>query len=118
MDTVIKKWRDGFFVQIPDAFAEKISLVKKTYAEFSLEGGKILVKPVSRLRYTPGALSDKTEPEDSYPEISQTRTWELCGSLDIEKPDPRYIIAHDEHGRIITNYAEQIDDVLTKDIHV
>ena len=45
-------------------------------------------------------------------EITKTRTWELCGSLEIPNPDPKYIISQDNQGQSITNYAENIDEVL------
>lgn len=44
--------------------------------------------------------------------ITQTRTWKLMGTLEIADPDPAFVVAQDEQGRPITNYAEQIDDVL------
>jgi len=44
--------------------------------------------------------------------ITQTPTWTLMGTLKIADPDPAFVVAQDEQGRPITNYAEQIDDVL------
>jgi hypothetical protein len=67
--------------------------------------------PVSKPKYTSDTLA-------SEPDITQTRTWELCGSLEIEKPDLRYVVARDLQGRIITDYAEHTDEVLTEDTHV
>jgi hypothetical protein len=45
-------------------------------------------------------------------EITQTLTWQLCGSLEISELDPQYILGKDNQGRVITNYAENIDQVL------
>jgi hypothetical protein len=56
------------------------------------------------------ALENYVESESS--EITKTRTWELCGSLSVSEPDPKYIIGEDDRGHIITNYAENIDEVL------
>lgn len=44
--------------------------------------------------------------------ITKTRTWKLCGSLEVNEPDPKYIIGKDNQDRVITNYAENIDNVL------
>lgn len=50
----------------------------------------------------------ETEPQ----ELTKTRTWQLCGSLEVSEPDPKYIIGQDNQGQVITNYAENIDQVL------
>ena len=44
--------------------------------------------------------------------ITKTRTWELCGSLEVSEPDSKYIIGKDNQDRVITNYAEKVDEVL------
>lgn len=43
---------------------------------------------------------------------TETRTWELCGTLEVAEPKPEYVVGRDEQGRPITNYAEHVDDVL------
>lgn len=117
MNTVIEKQGDSFVVRIPHIFADKINLAEETSAELSLEHGRIVIKTVSKpkLKYTSDALADDSVSKDVYTDITKTRTWELCGSLEIENPDPRYVVAHDLHGRIITDYAEHIDEVLTEE---
>jgi hypothetical protein len=50
--------------------------------------------------------------ETEYQEITKTPTWELCGSLEVSEPDPKYIIGQDNQGQAITNYAENVDRVL------
>lgn len=45
-------------------------------------------------------------------DITQTRTWELCGALQVAEPDPEYTVGQDEQGNILTNYSEHVDDVL------
>jgi len=46
------------------------------------------------------------------PDITKTRTWELCGSLEIVQPDSKYIIGQDNRGQVVTNYAENIDEII------
>jgi hypothetical protein len=43
--------------------------------------------------------------------LIKTKTWELCGSLEIPNPDPEFIIK-DQQAELSTNYAEHIDDSL------
>ena len=44
--------------------------------------------------------------------ITQTRTWKMCGTLEVSEPDPKYIVGRDKQGQVITNYAEKVDDVV------
>ena len=48
---------------------------------------------------------------DEY-NITHTHTWLLRGTLEINEPEADYIIGKDEDGTPITNYAENVDDVL------
>lgn len=54
------------------------------------------------------ALEDYLTKEESN--ITKTQTWELCGSLEITKPEQEFIIS--DNDKLSTNYAEHIDDVL------
>lgn len=45
-------------------------------------------------------------------DITKTRTWELCGSFEITEPDSQYILGQNEQGKVITNYAENVDETL------
>jgi hypothetical protein len=46
------------------------------------------------------------------PTITESRTWQLCGSLTVSDPAPEYIVGKDQQGKTVTNYAEKVDDVL------
>jgi hypothetical protein len=50
--------------------------------------------------------------ETESQEITKTLTWELCGSLEVSEPDSKYIIGKDSQGQVITNYAENVDQVI------
>lgn len=58
------------------------------------------------------ALERYAESEVIAFDITQTRTWELCGTLTIAEPEPEYVVSHDEQGNAVTNYAEHADDLL------
>lgn len=45
-------------------------------------------------------------------DITQTRTWQLCGALEVAEPDPEYIAGHDAEGHEVTNYSGHVDDLL------
>ena len=45
-------------------------------------------------------------------DIRKTRTWDLCGSFQIAEPEPKYIIGEGDRAEPITNYAENVDDIL------
>ncbi len=50
----------------------------------------------------------KTETTD----ITKTQTWKLCGSLEIPNPETEFIVDN-QKTEISTNYAENIDKVLS-----
>lgn len=45
-------------------------------------------------------------------DITQTRTWQLCGTLKVAEPELEYVVGRDDQGHEITNYAENVDDLL------
>jgi len=44
-------------------------------------------------------------------DLTQTRTWQLCGAFSVAEPEPEYIVGYDETGAPITNYAERAGGV-------
>lgn len=56
------------------------------------------------------ALESYIETESQ--ELTKTRTWKLCGSLEVSQPDSKYIMGKNNQGQVITNYAENVDQVL------
>jgi hypothetical protein len=43
-----------------------------------------------------------------------SKTWELCGTLEISQPEAQYIVGQNEQKQAITNYAEHVDEVLNR----
>jgi len=58
------------------------------------------------------ALDLYAQTEGALYEITRTRTWELCGALRLAETEPQYVVARDEAGDTVTDYAEHVDDVL------
>ncbi len=126
MKTVMKRWGDSFVIRMPDVFSDKLKLWEKTYIELSVENDRIIIEPVANSQYVSvppsenikNNLDNDRDSEEAYPDITQSGTWKLCGSLEIEAPDPRYIVEHNDSGQIITNYAEHVDEVMADNTHV
>ena len=58
------------------------------------------------------AREARTVYESATFDITQTQTWHLCGTLEVSKPDPEYVVGRNEQGQVITNYAEHVDNIL------
>ena len=57
-------------------------------------------------------LAQYAQNADAPFDIRQTRTWDLCGALEIAGPDPAYLAEANDEDKPVTNYAEHVDDVL------
>ncbi|CCI12087.1 conserved hypothetical protein [Microcystis aeruginosa PCC 9806] len=80
-------------IEIPDELISRLQEQKSSVQE-------IVIKALEN--YVQAELLD----------ITKTRTWELCGSLEIVQPEPKYIIGQDNRGQVVTNYAENIDEII------
>jgi hypothetical protein len=60
-------------------------------------------------------LEQFAQTEEPDFDITQTRTWQLCGALEVSEPAPEYIVGRDAQGHEITNYAEHADELLLLD---
>lgn len=58
------------------------------------------------------ALERHAEAEEMTCDITQTRTWQSCGTLEVAEPDLDHVVGRDDQGKVVTNYADHIDDVL------
>ncbi|MEM9539706.1 MAG: hypothetical protein AAGA60_09355 [Cyanobacteria bacterium P01_E01_bin.42] len=45
-------------------------------------------------------------------DLTQTKTWDLCGKYTVENPESEDIVGTDKEGNIITNYSENVDKIL------
>lgn len=48
--------------------------------------------------------------------LTQTRTWELRGTVTVAEPEPEYVIGTDEVGNDMVDYSERVDDVLYRGV--
>lgn len=55
------------------------------------------------------ALEDYLAKESK--DITKTKTWQLCGSLEIPNPEPEFIVSQ-QNLELSTNYSEKIDQIL------
>ncbi|MBU0701729.1 AbrB/MazE/SpoVT family DNA-binding domain-containing protein [bacterium] len=52
MKTCIQEWDNGLALRIPESFAAKIRLGQGSEVEVSLVGEKLIVSPVTEVRFT------------------------------------------------------------------
>lgn len=81
-------------VEIPDSLMSRLQLQGQPVQDIVLK-----------------ALEQYIEAESSF-SITQTQTWQMCGTLEVAAPEAQYEVGQDEQGKAITNYAEHVDDVL------
>lgn len=59
---------------------------------------------------------DQTQPifDDSLPlvPLQDTKLWSLVGSIEITDPEPQFIVGYTPEGKPITNYSENVDEVI------
>lgn len=58
------------------------------------------------------AIEQYMETEETAFDMTRTRTWELCGSLTVAEPEPEYVVGRDADEKLVTNYAEHVDETL------
>ena len=58
------------------------------------------------------ALQQYVGVERSQFAMTQTRTWQLAGTLEVANPEQTDPIEQSAEGVTLTNYAEHVDDVL------
>lgn len=58
------------------------------------------------------AIEQYLEDQPSSTPQRSSKTWELCGSLEISDPETQYMVGRNEQGQAVTNYAEHVDEVL------
>lgn len=82
-------------IEIPDGLVSQVRA-----AGYSLEA--VLLKALTQY------LANGLPPQD----MTQTRTWQLCGRFAVSEAASTSPSSEDTHPATTTNYAEQVDDVL------
>ena len=82
-------------IEIPEELMSKLKSIGRPLQDIVLE-----------------VLARHVQAQEGVFAITQTRTWQLCGTLEVSEPEPEYVSGQDEQGQVITNYTEHVDDVL------
>ena len=70
MQTKIQKWGNSLGLRIPRTFAAEAQVGEGSTVDLSVEGGRLLVRPLRRRRYTLGQLLNKITRRNLHTEIS------------------------------------------------
>jgi len=70
MTTKIQQWGNSLALRIPKAFAVEANLHKGAVVDVSEEGGKIILTPVKKRKFTLGILLAGVTKENIHSEIS------------------------------------------------
>lgn len=82
-------------VEIPDSLMSKLQRKGHVVQDIVLE-----------------ALEQYIEAEDMAFSLPQTRTWQLCGGLEVIELEAEYVVGQDEQGKAVTDYAEHVNDLV------
>ena len=69
MVTKVQRWGNSLGVRIPRGFAEEAEVSAGSSVEISVEGGTLVVRPVSTRKYKLSALLAKVKPRNLHGEI-------------------------------------------------
>ncbi len=70
MTTKIQQWGNSLALRIPKAFAVEANLQKGAVVDVSEEGGKIILTPIKRRKFTLESLLSGVTKENIHGEIS------------------------------------------------
>jgi len=60
---------------IPPAFLEQLRLSERASVGVAVEGGRLVVEPKARLRYTLAGLLAECDPETAPPAVAEDAAW-------------------------------------------
>jgi antitoxin MazE len=73
MVTKIQQWGNSLGVRIPKAFAEEAQVSAGSAVEISVEGGSLIVRPISARKYKLNELLAGVKPRNLHREVSTGR---------------------------------------------
>jgi antitoxin MazE len=69
MKTRVQKWGNSLALRIPKSFADEVGLQRETSVEVSLDGGKLVITPVSRPELTLEQLLAEVTEDNLHQEV-------------------------------------------------
>jgi antitoxin MazE len=68
MNTVVQQWGNSLALRIPKAFAQQTRIKKGSPVSLSVQGGRMVVRPLRQRKYTLEQLVSKITPKNRHPE--------------------------------------------------
>ena len=69
MNTRVQKWGNSLALRIPRPFATEVGLEENTEVELSLDEGRLVIRPVGRVKYNLAELLAKVTPKNRHAEV-------------------------------------------------
>ena len=69
MNARVQKWGNSLALRIPHAFAAEVGLAENTEVELSLDAGRLVVRPVARVKYDLAELLAQVTPKNRHGEV-------------------------------------------------
>jgi antitoxin MazE len=69
MNARVQKWGNSLALRIPRPFATEVGLEENSEVELSLHQGRLVVRPVRRVKYDLSTLLAKVTPQNRHPEV-------------------------------------------------
>ncbi|MFO7979888.1 MAG: AbrB/MazE/SpoVT family DNA-binding domain-containing protein [Candidatus Aminicenantes bacterium] len=70
MVTKIKKWGNSLGLRIPKSFADEVGVEEGSIVEISLEGNRLIIRPVRNQKYNLSALLSGIRKDNLHKEIA------------------------------------------------
>ena len=68
MNARVQKWGNSLALRIPRPFAAEVGLSENSEVELSLDEGRLVVRPLRRVKYDLAELLAKVTPKNRHPE--------------------------------------------------
>lgn len=68
MKTFVQQWGNSLALRIPKAFAHQTRIKKGSPVSLSVKNGRMVMKPLTRRKYTLQELVSKITPQNCHPE--------------------------------------------------
>lgn len=69
MNARVQKWGNSLALRIPRPFAAEVGLTENTEVELSLDEGRLIIRPVTRVKYDLAELLTKLKPRNRHHEV-------------------------------------------------
>jgi antitoxin MazE len=69
MNARVQKWGNSLALRIPRPFAAEVGLAENTEVELSLDEGRLVIRPIHRVKYDLAELLARVTPRNRHSEV-------------------------------------------------